>query len=80
MRSGTLDARSRRTGTTLQTFAVAAAARLSSGLADDASLALLCGSAAAWLAAFALFLLAYGPMLLRPRPGRHPQRSGGATE
>ena len=57
---------------------VAAAARLASGLADDAGITLLYGSAAAWVAAFALFLLAYGPMLLRPRPGRRVQPTGGA--
>ena len=56
----------------------AAAARLASGLADDDHLMLLYGAAAAWVAAFALFLLAYGPMLLRPRPGRDPQRNGSA--
>ena len=52
---------------------VAAAARLASGLADDAGITLLYGSAAAWVAAFALFLLAYSPMLLGPRPGRRVQ-------
>ena len=49
----------------LVTFA--AAARLASGLADDAGSLLLHASAAAWVAAFALFVLAYGPMLLRRR-------------
>lgn len=42
----------------------AAAARLASGLVDNVSPALLHVSAAAWIAAFALFVLAYGPMLL----------------
>jgi len=45
----------------------AAAARLAGGLVDHASPALLQVSAAAWVAAFALFVLAYGPMLLRRR-------------
>ena len=56
----------------------AAAARLASGLADDDHLMLLYGASAAWIAAFALFLLTYGPMLLRRRPGRDPQRNTGA--
>ena len=43
----------------------AAGARLASGLADEAGSALLHASAAAWVAAFALFVLSYGPMLLR---------------
>ena len=46
---------------------VAAAARLASGLADDGGSLLLHASAAAWVAAFALFVMSYGPMLLRPR-------------
>ena len=45
----------------------AAAARLASGLVDEAGSLLLHGSAVAWVAAFALFVLAYGPMMLRPR-------------
>ena len=46
---------------------LAAATRLASGLADDAGSLLLHASAVAWVAAFALFVLAYGPMLLRRR-------------
>ena len=46
---------------------LAAVARLASGLADDTGSLLLHASAAAWVAAFALFVLAYGPMLLRRR-------------
>ena len=46
---------------------VAVAARLASGLADDGGSLLLHASAAAWIAAFALFVMSYGPMLLRPR-------------
>ena len=46
---------------------VAAAARLASGLADDGGPLLLYSSAAAWVAAFALFVPCYGPMLLCPR-------------
>ena len=46
----------------------AAAARLASGLVvDHAGSLLLQSSAAAWIAAFTLFVLSYGPMLLRRR-------------
>lgn len=46
---------------------IAAAARLASGLADDGGSMLLHASAAAWVVTFALFVLAYGSMMLRPR-------------
>ncbi len=46
----------------------AALGRLASGLVDGAAPALLYASAAAWVAAFVLFLLCYGPMLLYQRP------------
>ena len=48
---------------------VSAAARVAAGISADAYLALLTLAGGAWLAAFALFLLVYGPMLLAPRAG-----------
>ena len=45
---------------------VAAVARIAAGLAAGAHLPLLALAGAAWFAAFALFLLVYGPMLLAP--------------
>ncbi len=45
----------------------AAVARIGAGLLAGAYLPLLTLAGAAWLAAFALFLLVYGPMLLAPR-------------
>ena len=59
---------SRATAAIYLSVTAAAAARLASGLADDAGPVLLHASAA-WVAAFALFVLVYGPMLLRGRPG-----------
>ena len=59
---------SRATAAIYLSVTAAAAARLASGLADDAGPMLLHASAAAWVAAFALFVLVYGPMLLRRRP------------
>ena len=56
---------SRATAAIYLSVTAAAAARLASGLADDAGPVLLHASAAAWVAAFALFVLVYGPMLLR---------------
>lgn len=44
-----------------------AAARIAAGLSADAYLPLLALAGVAWLAAFALFLFVYGPMLLTPR-------------
>ncbi len=46
---------------------VAAAARTAAGFSGDGYMALLGVAGAAWVAAFALYLLVYGPMLLRPR-------------
>jgi uncharacterized protein involved in response to NO len=46
---------------------VSALARIAAGLFADAYLPLLALAGAAWFAAFALFLLVYGPMLLAPR-------------
>ena len=60
-------AASRATAAIYLSVTAAAAARLASGLADDAGPVLLHASAAAWVAAFALFVLVYGPMLLRRR-------------
>ena len=60
---------SRATAAIYLSVTATAAARLASGLADDAGPVLLHASAAAWVAAFALFVLVYGPMLLRGRPG-----------
>ena len=60
---------SRATAAIYLSVTAAAAARLASGLADDAGPVLLHASAAAWVTAFALFVLVYGPMLLRRRPG-----------
>ena len=56
---------SRATAAIYLSVTAAAAARLASGLADDAGPVLLHASAAAWVTAFALFVLVYGPMLLR---------------
>ena len=58
---------SRATAAIYLSVTFAAAARLASGLADDAGSLMLHASAAAWVAAFALFVLSYGPMLLRER-------------
>ena len=58
---------SRATAAIYMLVTVAVAARLASGLADDGGSLLLHASAAAWVAAFALFVLSYGPMLLRQR-------------
>lgn len=58
---------SRATAAIYMLVTVAASARLASGLADDGGALLLHASAAAWVAAFALFVLSYGPMLMRPR-------------
>jgi uncharacterized protein involved in response to NO len=46
---------------------VSALARIAAGLSADAYLPLLALAGAAWFAAFALFLLVYGPMLLAAR-------------
>jgi uncharacterized protein involved in response to NO len=46
---------------------VSAGARVAAGFGADAYLALLALAGAAWFAAFALFLIIYGPMLLAPR-------------
>ena len=46
---------------------VAAVARIAAGLSAAAYLPLLVLAGIAWLAAFALYLLVYGPMLLAPR-------------
>jgi uncharacterized protein involved in response to NO len=46
---------------------LAAAARISASLADDLYLSLITLSVAAWIAAFALFLLVCGPKLLTAR-------------
>lgn len=46
---------------------LAAVLRVASGFADPGGV-LLPASGAAWLAAFALFVLAYAPLWLRPRP------------
>jgi uncharacterized protein involved in response to NO len=46
---------------------VSALARIAAGLSADAYLPLLALAGATWFAAFALFLLVYGPMLLAPR-------------
>jgi len=58
---------SRATGAIYMLATAAASARLASSLADDGGSLLLHASAAAWVAAFALFVLSYGPMLLRQR-------------
>jgi len=58
---------SRATAAIYMLVTAAAAVRLASGLADDGGSLLLHASAAAWVAAFALFVLAYGPMVLRLR-------------
>lgn len=47
---------------------LAAICRVAAGLIDVLYLDLLIVSGAAWIAAFSLFLLIYGPMLLRSRP------------
>jgi uncharacterized protein involved in response to NO len=49
---------------------LAALSRVAAGIAFDAMMPLLTIAGAAWVAAFVLFLAVYGPMLLRPRPGR----------
>ncbi len=46
---------------------VAALARISASLVPDAALALLGLAGGAWVAAFALFVAAYGPLLVKPR-------------
>ena len=46
---------------------LAAVARIAAALTQGWTMPLLEGSAALWIAAFALFVLDYGPMLLRPR-------------
>jgi uncharacterized protein involved in response to NO len=46
---------------------VAAVARVAAGMSPLWTQPLLEGSAALWIAAFALFVLHYGPMLVRPR-------------
>ena len=66
--TGRLLTASRATAAIYLLVTAAAAARLASGLADHAGPVLLHASAAAWVAAFALFVLVYGPMLLRRRP------------
>ena len=58
---------SRATAAIYMLVTVAAVARLASGLADDGGALLLHASAAAWVAAFVLFVLFYGPMMLRRR-------------
>ncbi|MGF1608168.1 MAG: NnrS family protein [Kiloniellales bacterium] len=49
---------------------VSAVARITAGLFAGGYLSLLMLAGAAWLAAFGLFLVVYGPMLLRPRPAK----------
>jgi uncharacterized protein involved in response to NO len=46
---------------------VSALARIAAGFSPDAYLPLLALAGVAWFAAFALFLLIYGPMLVAPR-------------
>ncbi len=58
---------SRATAAIYMLVTTAAATRLASGLVDDGGSLLLHASAAAWVAAFALFVLSCGPMMLRPR-------------
>lgn len=60
-------AASRATAAIYMLVTAAAATRLASGLAEDGGSLLLHASAAAWVAAFALFVLSYGPMLLHRR-------------
>ena len=45
----------------------AAVARVAAAVSPLSTMPLLQGSAALWIAAFTLFVLHYGPMLLRPR-------------
>ncbi len=49
---------------------LAAVTRVTAALGQVWTMPLLEGSAALWIAAFALFVLHYGPMLLRPRVAR----------
>jgi uncharacterized protein involved in response to NO len=57
----------RRTALIYGLVAVSAAARIAAGLSAAGHLPLLALAGAAWVAAFALFLLVYGPMLIAPR-------------
>lgn len=57
----------RRTSLIYALVVASAAARVAAGVSVDASAALLALAGAAWVAAFALFLIVYGPMLLAPR-------------
>ncbi len=47
----------------------AAVARVGAGLSDGGYLSLLALAGAAWIGAFVLFVLLYGPLLMRPRVG-----------
>ncbi len=47
----------------------AAVARIGAGLANGGYLSLLALAGAAWIGAFVLFVLLYGPLLMRPRTG-----------
>jgi uncharacterized protein involved in response to NO len=49
---------------------VAMLARVAAGLWPEAMVPLLHAAATAWVAGFAGFAAIYGPMLVRPRPGR----------
>jgi uncharacterized protein involved in response to NO len=57
----------RRTTLIFSLAVVSALARIVAGFSPDAYLPLLALAGAAWFAAFALFLLVYGPMLVAPR-------------
>jgi len=59
----------RRTTLIYALVTLASAARIAAGVAADAYLPLLMLAGVAWFAAFALYLLVYGPMLLGPRAG-----------
>jgi uncharacterized protein involved in response to NO len=47
---------------------LAAALRVAAALAPGASAALIPAAGGLWTLAFAIFLVRYGPMLVRPRP------------
>jgi uncharacterized protein involved in response to NO len=49
---------------------VAAVGRAGAGLAAGGYMPLLALAGTAWIGAFVLFVLLYGPMLIRPRVGR----------
>lgn len=59
----------RRTSLIYALVVASAAGRVAAGASVDASAALLALAGAAWVAAFALFLIVYGPMLMMPRAG-----------